>query len=138
MAIRLPTAGRNAAADAAVDRADAGAGPGTIDVRTGAQPASANDAPTGTLLLTYTLTDPAFAGAVAGVKTLDADPDLTAEGVADGTAGWFRVEDSDGNTVFDGSVTVTGGGGDLQLNTVTVSVGLDVLITAGTMTMPAG
>lgn len=138
MALRIPTASRNAACDAVVDRLDAGAAAGTIDVRTGSQPASANDAATGTLLATFTLADPAFAAAVTGVADIDADPDLATTGVAAGTAGWFRAKDSDGNTVFDGAVTATGGGGELELSTTTISVGLDVFITAGTVTMPAG
>jgi hypothetical protein len=32
---------------------------------------------------------------------------------------------------------VTGGGGDLELNTTTISVGVTVEITAGTITEPA-
>jgi len=138
MATRIPTASRNAAADAVGVRLDAGAGPGTIDVFTGAQPANANDAETGDLLLTFTLSDPAFAAAVTGVKTLDVTPIPTATGVDDGVAGWFRAKDSTGATVLDGAVTVTGGGGQLTLNTTTISVGLEVEITSGTLTMPAG
>jgi hypothetical protein len=138
MAARLPTASRNAAADAIVDRLDAGAAAGTIDVRTGTQPASANDAATGTLLATFTLADPAFGAAAAGVASIDADPVISTTGLAAGTAGWFRAKDSDGNTVLDGAVTATGGGGELTLNTTTVSVGLTLEITGGTVTMPAG
>lgn len=138
MALRLPTASRNAAADAVGDRADGGAGPGEIEVRTGSQPASANDAATGTLLLTFTLSDPAWAAAVTGAKVLDVTPVPAAVGVADGTAGWFRMVDSDGGSVLDGAVTASGGGGELTLNTTTVSIGLDVSITGGSLTMPAG
>ena len=138
MATRIPTAARNAACDAVVDLADAGAGAATIDVRTGAQPASANDAPTGTLLATFALNDPAFGAAATGVATLDVDPAVTTTGLAAGTAGWFRMKDSAGNTVLDGAVTATGGGGQLELNTTTVSVGLTLTITSGTVTMPAG
>lgn len=140
MAIRLPTGVRNAACDAVVDLLDAGTGAGTIEIRTGSQPASANDAATGTLLATVTLADPAFGSAGAatpGVATLAGTP-RTATGAAAGTAGWFRAKDSSGATVLDGSVTVTGGGGDLEVNTVTVSVGVSVSITGGTVTMPAG
>jgi len=138
MAVRLPTATRNAAADAVVDRLDGGSGAGTIDVRTGSQPASANDAATGTLLATFTLNDPAFGAASTGAATIDVDPALTTTGLAAGTAGWFRAKDSDDGTVLDGSVTATGDGGDLTMNTTTVSIGLDLEITGGTVTMPAG
>jgi hypothetical protein len=138
MAIRLPTASRNAAADAVVDRIDGGSGAGTIQIRTGTQPASANDAASGTLLATFTLADPAFGAAATGTATLDADPVLTTTGVAAGDAGWFRVLDSDSATVYDGSITATGGGGDLTMATIAVSVGLEVRITGGTYTQPAG
>src|SRR5688572_2177889 len=141
MATRLATATRNAATDAVVDLIDGGAGAGTIDVRTGTQPATAEDSATGTLLLTFTLNDPAFGAAgasVAGRADLDVSPAVATVGLADGDAGWFRVKDSTGATVFDGAVTATGGGGQLELSTIAVSVDLDVSITSGTVTMPAG
>lgn len=136
MAVRLPTGTVNAKADAAVDRLDAGSGAGMIRIYTGSQPASANDAVSGTLLCTFTLADPAFGSAVAGVATLASTP-RTATAVAAGTAGWFRAVDSTGSGVFDGSVTATGGGGQIELNTTTLSVGVDVELTSGTYTQPA-
>ncbi|NUW45557.1 hypothetical protein [Nonomuraea rhodomycinica] len=135
MALRIPTAARNAAIDAVVDLLDAGAGAATIEVRTGSQPATANDAATGTVLATFTLADPAFGSASSGVATLASTPRSTT-GVAAGTAGWFRAKDSNGNTVFDGAVGTSGA--ELNLNTLTISVGVNVEITSGTMTMPAG
>lgn len=138
MATRLPTAARNAAADAVVDLADAGSGAATVQVRTGSQPASANDAATGTLLVTITLNDPAFGAASSGVATLDVDPELTGTAVATGTAGWFRLLDSTGATVLDGSVTATGGGGDMTLASTSIASGAEVSITSGSVTMPAG
>lgn len=136
MAVRLSTATVNAKANAAVDLLDAGAGAGTIKIYTGSQPASANDAVSGTLLATFTLADPAFGNAAAGVATLASTPRTTAA-VAAGTAGWFRAADSTGATVFDGSVTATAGGGQIELNTTTLSVGVDVELTSGTYTQPA-
>lgn len=140
MATRLSTAARNAAADAVVDLLDAGSGAATMEIRTGSQPASANDAAGGTLLAAVTLADPAFGSAgsaTPGTATMASTP-RTATGVAAGTAGWFRLKDSTGATVLDGSVTATGGGGQLELATTTISVGLNVEITASTVTMPAG
>ncbi|PZG18977.1 hypothetical protein C1I95_12420 [Micromonospora craterilacus] len=136
MVIRLPAAVRSAACDAIVDLLDAGSGPGTIEIRTGSQPASAGDSATGTLLAVFTLADPAFGAAAAGVAALGVDPAPETVGVAAGTAGWWRAKDSTGGTVMDGSATVTGGGGDLTLNTVTVSIGLVLRLTGGTVTMP--
>jgi hypothetical protein len=138
VATRIPTASRNAACDAVVDLTDGGSGAGTIDVRTGTQPASANDAASGTLLATFTLNDPAFGAASTGVATLDVDPAITTTGLAAGDAGWFRMKDSAGATVLDGAATATGGGGQLELSTIAVSIGLTVSITSGTVTMPAG
>lgn len=136
MTTRLPTASRNAACDAVVDRADLGSGPATIQLRTGTQPATGNDAATGTLLATVTLNDPAFGSAGAGVAALIVAPALSTTGVAAGDAGWFRMLDSTAASVLDGSVTATGGGGDLTLATVTISIGLTVNITSGSVTQP--
>lgn len=135
MALAISTASRNAAADAIGNLVDAGAGAGTIKVYTGSSPGP-NTAVTGTLLATFTCQDPAFAAASTGVKTLDITPAMTTTGLAAGTAGYFRIQDSNAANVMDGTVTATGGGGDLQLNTTTISVGLSLEITSGTITMP--
>lgn len=136
MVIRLPTASRNAAVAAVANLVDADVGAGTIQIRSGPQPATGNDAASGTLLATVTLADPAWSGPVVGVMTLDTTPVLSTVGVAAATAGWFRMLDNSGDSIMDGSVTGTGGGGDLELNTTTISIGLTVEITAGTLTMP--
>jgi len=137
MATRIPTASRNAAADAVVDRLDAGSAAGYVEIRTGAQPATGNDVASGTLLATIDLNDPAFGAAATGTATADVSPALTAAAVATADAGWFRAYDSDDNAVIDGSVTATGGGGDMQLNTIALVTAVDVTITAWTVTMPA-
>ncbi len=136
MAIRLSTATRNAAADAVVDRADVGTAAGRLRIYTGTQPASANDAATGTLLADVVLADPAFGAAANGTATLT-DPGAVT-GAASGTAGWFRLLDSDLGAVFDGSVTATGGGGDLTLSNTSIAAGQTVDITGGSVTCPAG
>ena len=137
MTTRIPTASRNAACDAVVDRFDAGAGAGHVEIRTGSQPASANDAATGTILADFTLSDPAFGASATGVATVDVTPALTVAADATGTAGWFRGYDSDDNGIIDGSCTVTGGGGDMTLNTTSLVATVNVTITSWTITMPA-
>jgi len=137
MTIRLSVAARNAAANAVADLADAGAGSGLLRIYTGSQPASADLAATGTLLAAFTLNDPAFGSAGSGTATLSVAPTLSTTGLAAGDAGWFRLLDSTAATVLDGSVTAAGGGGDLIISTITVSVGLTLQLTAGTLTMPA-
>lgn len=135
MAIRISTTARNSAADVIGNLVDAGAGAGTLKLYTGAQPATPNTAASGTLLATVTLVDPAFTAAVTGSKTL-ADP-APVTGVADGTAGWWRIADSDGNAVIDGTAGTTGT--DLILNTATISNGVSFdILSGGTITMPVG
>lgn len=143
MATRINTAARNASANAIAAVVDGGAGPGKLRIYTGGQPATAATAPSGTLLAEFTFSDPAFAAAVAGAVGLDVTPALTVVGLANGTAGWFRMCDSTeaagtGLGVLDGTITATGGGGDLTMNTTTISTGVNVTINAGTVTMPAG
>jgi hypothetical protein len=134
MALSLATTARNAMCDALVDLIDAGAAAGTIQIRTGTRPANPNTAATGTLLATVTLIDPAFGSAASGVATLSDPVAVTA--VATGTATWFRALDSNSNAVMDGDVTATGGGGDLTLATTSITSGLSVDITGGTVTVP--
>ena len=137
--MRLATATRSAIADAITTLVDAGAGAGTINIRSGTQPASANDAETGTLLATVPFNDPSFGAAAAGVITADVDPVLEDSSAdATGTASWARIKDSTGATIFDCDVSATGGGGTIQLNTVSIVAAGPVRITAFTITCPAG
>jgi hypothetical protein len=138
MTIRISTAARNAAANAAVDLLDGGSGAAKIRIYSGTQPAGPDTAIGAQVLLAeLTCSDPAFAAAATGVKTLDNTPVPSTTGLAAGTAAWFRAVDSANVAVLDGSVTATGGGGDMLLNTTTISVGVAVEITAGSITMPA-
>lgn len=136
MTTHISNAARNAACDAVVDLADAGSGPAKIRIYNGSQPAGPDTAVSGqTLLAEITLADPAFGSASSGAATLSGTP-LSTTGVAAGTASWFRTLDSNNVAALDGSVTATGGGGELQLATTTISVGVTVQITSGTVTMP--
>jgi hypothetical protein len=139
MSLTLSNALRSAQANAVTALIDAGSGAGKCRIYNGTRPAGPGTAvTTQTLLAQFTLADPSFAAAVNGVITLDATPQLTATGVGAGTATWARFCDSDDTAVIDCKVSGSGGGGDLILNTTTISVGLDLSITAGTITMPAG
>jgi hypothetical protein len=130
--LTYPPATRTVLVDALTDLIDGG----SIEIRSGTRPASAADAATGTLLATITLESPSFAGGSAGVATV-ADPDPV-DADADGTASWFRAFTSGAATAFDGSVTQTGGGGDITLATVELVEGLSIDITGGTITIGAG
>lgn len=114
-----------------------GSGAGKLRIYTGTQPAGPGTAiSTETLLAEVTLADPAYGAASSGVATMASLP-RTATAVASGTAAWFRVLDSSNVAIFDDSVTATGGGGGLELGTVTISSGLTIDITSSTLTMPA-
>jgi|SRR5215472_10041932 len=136
MTLELATASDNAAANAVVGLIDAGAGAGTLKIYTGAQPANANSAATGTLLVTVTLAKPSYGAASAGVAALLGTP-LSATAVAAGTAGWFRIADSTGATVLDGAITATGGGGELQLDNTSIANGQTVHLNSLSYTQPA-
>lgn len=142
MGLRISTAARSAACAAVVALIDGGSGPGVLRIYSGSQPAGPGTSPTGTLLAEFTLSDPAFSQ-LNGVATLDVTPAVQdASANSTGTAGYFRLLDSTeaagtGLGVIDGTVTATGGGGDLTLSTVSIVSGSPVDITSGTITMPA-
>lgn len=133
MATRLAALTASAMANAITTRADAGAGAATIKIYSGSQPATADTAATGTLLATFTLSDPSFGAASSGVITLAGTPKTVAAS-ASGTAGYFRLEDSTGVDIMDGSVGTSGA--ELNLNTTTITSGVNVTITSGTITVP--
>jgi hypothetical protein len=74
-----------------------------------------------TVLATFTLGNPAFDDADEGIIVAKAIAavNVTASGTADG----FQVQSSDETEIFSGTVTVTGGGGDLELTDVVLVEG---------------
>jgi hypothetical protein len=86
----------------AVDAVTAGFDGLYCKLRTGAAPATLATAASGTLLATLTLADPSFAAASAG----EAQSDNIAEvdGLATGTLGYFRLENSGGTASAQGLV----------------------------------
>lgn len=97
----------NAMADLFDDYCNAGAGAATLQIRTGAAPANTTDGDSGTLLSTNTFSDPAFGAASGGVITASAitdDSDIDATG----TAAHFRIKDSNGLVVAQGTVGTSG------------------------------
>jgi hypothetical protein len=119
----------SSAADAVVDRLDAGSGPGTLVIFGSACPADADTADSGTTLAVLTFSDPAFGAATGGTATANA---ITADSSANatGTAMCFRAKDSDGNVIFQGAITTSGGGGELILSSTSVTAGQSVAITS--------
>ncbi len=134
--INIATTLRNAQVNAARDAIDGGSGPGTIQIRTGAMPATPQDAATGTLLGTLTFSDPSFPAASGGTASANA---ITQDSAADatGTATWARLLDSAGTAVMDVDVTATGGGGAIQLNNTSIVAGGPIILTSMSITAPA-
>lgn len=125
---------------------------GVIEIRSGTQPATADDAATGTLLGTVTLASGAFTPGVAtnGLTFAAASGGAVAKsgvwsfnGVDAGTAGWFRFK---GNATdagalstvlprLDGSVAVSGA--DMNLSNIVIAIGAPTTIDSFTWTQPA-
>jgi hypothetical protein len=103
-----------------------------IEIRSGAKPATPETAASGTLLASITLSG-SFTSS-GGVLTA-ADP-ASVSPAASGTAGHFRLKKSGGTAVLDGTVTATGGGGDMQLGSTTISTGVPVDLGVPTITVP--
>jgi hypothetical protein len=137
MILRMRAVTRNAALDNVRQNLDIGSGPATIAIYSGTQPADGDAALSGnTLLATLTMSDPAAPAASAGVLTFSTITEDTGAD-ATGTATWARVRSSDGAQGFDCDVTATGGGGVIELNTVSIVAGGPVRITAFTFSIPA-
>lgn len=131
MALQLSTAVRNARLDAIETTIGTSA---ILRIRTGASPADCGTADSGTVLATLNLPSDWLAAASGGSKAKAGTwQDTSAD--ATGTAAHFRIYDSGGTTChLQGSVTVTGGGGDLEVQNASFASGQAVTITGFTLT----
>lgn len=127
---------------------------GIIEVYSGAQPASADAAETGTKLLRVTKASGAFvAGAATNGLTFETDPvagvlskssDVwSGVGIADGVAGWYRfysnaygTGSSTSAVRFDGSCATANS--QFNMSTTTIKTGAPVTVDTAAYTMPAG
>lgn len=130
MTERLNDAARNRSADSMGDDFNNA----TLEIYSGSQPA-AGGGPTGTLIVTMTLPADAMNAASGGIATKNGTWSGTAG--ASNTAGWFRVTSSAGARWYDGSVTGTGGGGEIELSSTSITSGQVVAITSFSITQPA-
>lgn len=104
-----------------------------VQIRTGAQPANCAAASSGTMLCELPLPSDWMAAASAGTKSLAGS--WTGTGAAAGTAAHYRILDSAGTTCHEqGTVTATGGGGDMTLNNTSIAVSQAVTITSKVVT----
>lgn len=110
--------------NAVVSAIDAGAGAGKLKIGTAGM---------ASVLATLTLTDPC--GSVSGdVLTFDFDPDISDTSADDtGIAAEATITDSDDNVIISG-LTVGTSGTNIVLDSVSITAGQTVTITAGTLT----
>lgn len=100
---------------------------------TGAQPADCATAASGTALGSTALPSDWMAAASSGTKAKTGTWSGTFS--AAGTVGYFRITDSAGTTCgMQGSVTATGGGGDMTLDNVVAANGQAWSMTSFTLT----
>lgn len=131
MAIQYSTTVRNAQLDALETAIGTAA---VLKIRTGSAPANVGTADSGTVLASMTLPSDWLAAASGGSKAKsgtwqDASADAT------GTAAHFRIYANDGTTAhIQGTVTATGGGGDLTLDNTSIASGQSVTISSFTLT----
>jgi hypothetical protein len=127
---------------------------GVIYIYSGPQPTNADAAVSGTLLGTVTVNNGAWAAGsptnglgfdapALGVISKAAAEVWRMLGVASGTAGWFRMvgnaADAGGSSTslprLDGSVAISGG--DMNLSSTTIAIGVPTTIDVFTFTLPA-
>lgn len=122
MTLAFSTTLRNSRADAITSAAGSAC---KLAIYDGLRPASGGTATN--KLAEFTFTGNLATSASNGVLTLNIPPNAT--GIADGDATWARITTSAGTFVVDLSV-----GSDIFLNTATVTTGLVVQLTSGTVT----
>lgn len=130
MSIQLSIAVRDAQLDAFESTAGASA---HLKIYTGAAPADCAATESGTLLCDIALPADWMAAAASGSKAMSGT--WAGTGAAAGTAAHFRIYDSAGTTChLQGTVTATGGGGDLTLDNTSIAASQAVSITGFTLT----
>lgn len=130
MALQFSVAVRNARLDSV--ETTIGTSP-KFQIRSGAPPADCAAASTGTLLVEITCPVDWMNAAASGSKTLLGTWQGTASGT--GTAGHYRIFDSGGSTCHEqGTVTATGGGGDVTVDNTSIASGQTVTVTSKTLT----
>ena len=131
MAIKMSVTVRNARLDAIETAISTSA---VLKIRTGAPPTNIADADSGTVLATLSLPSDWLAAASSGSKAKAGTWQDTSADAA-GTAGHFRIYATDGTTQhIQGTITGTGGGGDMELDNTSIASAQQVTITSFTLT----
>lgn len=130
MALQYSVTVRNAQLDALETAVGTSA---VLKIRSGSAPANCAAADTGTVLATLNLPSDWMAAASSGSKAKSGTwEDAAAD--ATGTAAHWRLYASDGTTCHaQGTITATGGGGDMTLDNTSVATGQTVTVTSFTI-----
>lgn len=131
MAIQFSVAVRNARLDSFETTVGTSA---VMKFFTGSPPANCATADSGTVLATLTLPSDWMAAASGGTKALSGTwQDLSADNT--GTAGYFRVYATGGTVCgMQGTVTASGGGGDMIVSSTAFVAGQSVTVNTFTLT----
>jgi hypothetical protein len=134
MAIQWSAAVRNARLDAWETAIGTSA---HLHMYTGSMPANVGAAATGNKIIDITLASDWAAAASNGSKVLNNLTISTTALTPGGTVGYYRIYASDNTTCHEqGTITATGGGGDMTVDNPTFATGQTVQITAFTKTEP--
>ena len=126
MSLTHATAVRNALADLIDSLVNTGAGTAVLEILDGA-----------TVLASFDLENPAFGAASSGTITLAGTTLSDASADNSGTADGFQVKDRDGTVIFSGTVTGSGGGGDVEADNTSITAGQSVDLTSFTYSASA-
>lgn len=127
MALQYSTSVRNAQLDAIETAISTSA---VLKLRSGSPPATVATADSGTVLATLSLPSDWLAAASSGSKAKSGTwEDTSADNT--GTVGHFRIYASDGTTAhMQGTVTATGGGGDMTVDNTSFASGQNVTVSS--------
>lgn len=133
MTVQLSTAVRNAMLDAIETAIGVSA---IVKLKSGAPPANCAAADSGTVIATIALASDWMGAASSGSKAFTSTPLVDASADNAGTLAHYRVYASDGTTCHEqGTITATGGGGDMTVDNTVVTAGQNVSITSWSQNM---
>lgn len=111
-----------------------------LRIYSGTMPGACATAASGTLLITdMPLPSDWMSAAASGAKALSGTWTTTGAAAAAGgtNAGYYRIVDNAGTVCHEqGDITITGGGGALTLDNISIATGQTVTITSKTLTAP--
>lgn len=135
MAIQLSAGVRNARLDSIETTVG---GTAILKIFTGSPPASCSVADSGTLLMSASLPADWLAAASGGTKAKSGTWQTTSAN-ATGQSGYFRIYDASSSACgMQGTVTASGGGGDMTLDSTSANIAAGQTVTINTFVLTDG